>query len=280
MIAAVRGPYCTGPSAPAGTADLVRCPQRHSRSISWCSVTVTATSGRSKTWRRSTPVTGRPASPAPHRPHQRGSWRTSRSGRATCASVVPSCPSCPPGLRPLFFRSDRGRGGGLSSPSLDGGFEEFRGVCLSRASSSAIRSRACISSLSARASAACDSASSARSEATTAASTSSREPASSPGTARTLLPPRTAYPAIPHHRSARPLSRASLPYPVPLLLPVPDRAKYPLTWIDQYSEARTHGHLGDYAPSFSTHRSGGFSGTETIRSGDVPSASHDERWRR
>jgi hypothetical protein len=34
-------------------------------------------------------------------------------------------------LRPLFFRSDRGRGGGLSSPSLDGGLEEFRGVCRS-----------------------------------------------------------------------------------------------------------------------------------------------------
>jgi len=30
-------------------------------------------------------------------------------------------------------RSDRGRGGGLSSPSLDGGLEEVRGVCLSRA---------------------------------------------------------------------------------------------------------------------------------------------------
>ena len=47
---------------------------------------------------RSTPVTGRPASPAPHRPQQPGSWRTCRSGRATCASVVPLCPSCPPGF--------------------------------------------------------------------------------------------------------------------------------------------------------------------------------------
>jgi hypothetical protein len=45
----------------------------------------------------------------------------------------------------------------MSSPSLDGGLEEFRGVCLSRASSSAIRSRACASSSSTRASAACDS---------------------------------------------------------------------------------------------------------------------------
>ena len=31
-------------------------------------------------------------------------------------SVVSSCPSCPPGLRSLFFRSDRGFGGGLSRP--------------------------------------------------------------------------------------------------------------------------------------------------------------------
>ena len=86
---------------------------------------------------------------------------------------MPSCPSCPPGLRPLFFRSDR-RGGGLSSPSLDGGLDEFRGVCLSRASSSAIRSRACASSSTARASAACDTASSARSDATNAAASTAR----------------------------------------------------------------------------------------------------------
>ena len=34
MIAAIRGPYCTGPPAPGGAAALVRCPQLHSRSIS------------------------------------------------------------------------------------------------------------------------------------------------------------------------------------------------------------------------------------------------------
>jgi hypothetical protein len=35
------------------------------------------------------------------------------------------------GLRPVCFRSDRGRGrgGDLSSPSLDGGLDEFRGLC-------------------------------------------------------------------------------------------------------------------------------------------------------
>ncbi len=32
--AAIRGPYWTGASAPAGAAPLVRCPQTHSRSIS------------------------------------------------------------------------------------------------------------------------------------------------------------------------------------------------------------------------------------------------------
>ncbi len=42
-------------------------------------------------------------------------------------------PVLPARLAPVFFRSDRG--GGLSSPSLDGGLDEFRGVCLSRASS-------------------------------------------------------------------------------------------------------------------------------------------------
>jgi hypothetical protein len=34
---------------------------------------------------------------------------------------VPGCPSCPPGLRPVFFCSDRDRGGGFASPSPDGG---------------------------------------------------------------------------------------------------------------------------------------------------------------
>ena len=73
----------------------------------------------------------RPARPAPHPEHDLGSCRTSRSGFATWASVWPGCPSCPPGFRPVFFRSDRGRGGGFANPSADGGLEEFRDVCLS-----------------------------------------------------------------------------------------------------------------------------------------------------
>ena len=79
--------------------------------------------------RRSTPLTGRPARAAPHLPQPPGSCHTSRSGLATCVGVCPLCPSCPPGRRPLFFRNDRGAG--LASPSLDGGPEEFRGVCRS-----------------------------------------------------------------------------------------------------------------------------------------------------
>ena len=67
-------------------------------------------------------------------------------------------PSCPPGLRPVFFRSDRDRGGGFANPSPDGGMEEFRDVFLSRSSSSVIRS--------------CARASSPRSDTTSAASTS------------------------------------------------------------------------------------------------------------
>ena len=42
-----------------------------------------ARGGRSKTWRRSTDVTGRPARPAPQPQQAAGSCRTSRSGRAT-----------------------------------------------------------------------------------------------------------------------------------------------------------------------------------------------------
>ena len=98
-----------------------------------------------------------------------------RSGFATCASVVPGCPSCPPGLRPVFFRSDRDLGGGFANPSPDGGLEEFRDFFLSWSSSSAIRSRARPSSTRVSSSAARASASSRRSEATSAATTSSPE---------------------------------------------------------------------------------------------------------
>ena len=157
------------------------------------------TGGRSKTWRRSTPVTGRPASPAPHRPQQPGSWRISRSGRAACASVVPYARPARRGLRPLFFRSDRGFGAGSASPSLTAAWRNSRGFCFSRASSSAICFRAPASSARAWPSAATASASSPRSEATTAASTSYDGGPSSPGTPR---PYANAHRALPRHISA------------------------------------------------------------------------------
>ena len=60
--------------------------------------------------------------------------------------------------RPVFFRSDRDRGGGSANPSPDCGMEEFRDVALGRSSSSVIRS--------------CARASSPRSDTTSAAGTS------------------------------------------------------------------------------------------------------------
>jgi len=46
------------------------------------------------------------------------------SGSATCFKVRPPRPGCPPGLRPNLPCNDFGLG--LASPSLEGGFEEFR----------------------------------------------------------------------------------------------------------------------------------------------------------
>jgi hypothetical protein len=128
-----------------------------------------------------------PAAPGrlmPHLPIRPGRLRQ----RRTRMPVLPA--GLAAGLFPQRPRPRRR----LASPSPDGGLDEFRGVCLSRTSSSAIRSRACASSTAGRASAACESASSARSEATSAASTSSPEPASSPGTSGRYYHPRPAAP--------------------------------------------------------------------------------------
>ena len=74
--------------------------------------------------------------------------------------------------RPVFFRSDRGFGPPLDSPSADGGCEEFFDVRLTCASSPAIRSTAAPSCPRDRTSSPCAAASSARRLTTSAASTS------------------------------------------------------------------------------------------------------------
>jgi hypothetical protein len=92
----------------------------------------------SNTCRRMIPAGGPSAGSVLPQPAQAlGSCRTTSSGTATCRSVRPSRPGCPPGVRPDRPRSDFGAG--LSSPSLDGGLEEFRDEAASRRSSSAIR---------------------------------------------------------------------------------------------------------------------------------------------
>jgi hypothetical protein len=103
-----------------------------------------------------------PARPAPQPAQAAGSCGTGRAGTGTWTSAEPRRPPRPPGLRPLLFRNDRG--GGLPSPP-EGGLEEFREVCASRASISLIRSSAAASS-------SCAAASSPRSDTTSAASTS------------------------------------------------------------------------------------------------------------
>jgi hypothetical protein len=171
MIAAIRGPYWTGASALAGTVPLGAVPAA-ALALDQLMPGHLAPHRLQAGDLAALYPGDRPArQPAPHRPQQPGSCRISRSGRATCASVVPLWPSCPPGLRPLLFRSDRGRGAGLASPSPGGGLEEVRGFCFSRASSSAIRSRASASSARACSSAATAPASSRRSDAISAAST-------------------------------------------------------------------------------------------------------------
>ena len=53
--------------------------------------------------------------------------------------VTPGCPFGRPGLRPDLRRSDLGEG--LASASADGGYDEFRGFCRSRARSASTSAR-------------------------------------------------------------------------------------------------------------------------------------------
>jgi hypothetical protein len=65
-----------------------------------------------------------PDSPPPQPRHRPGSWHTTSSGRPVISSVAPGWPFARPGFRPDLRRSELGAG--LASPSLDGGFDEFR----------------------------------------------------------------------------------------------------------------------------------------------------------
>ena len=49
MTALIRAPYWTGAFTPAGVPAVVTAPHRHSREVSWCSVTRMAIGGRSNT---------------------------------------------------------------------------------------------------------------------------------------------------------------------------------------------------------------------------------------
>jgi hypothetical protein len=122
---------------PAGPAAAVSAPQPQRRETSRCSTTRTVICGMSNTCRRMIPAGGPSAVSVLPQPAQApGSWTTTSSGTATCRSVRPSRPGCPPGLRPDRLRSDFGAG--LSSPSADGGLEEFREEAASCRFSSAI----------------------------------------------------------------------------------------------------------------------------------------------
>jgi len=116
----------------------VTTPHEQRRDTSRCSTTHTVIFGMSNTCRRIILVGGPSAGSALPQPAQApGSCTTTSSGRSTCRSVRPWCPGCPPGSRPDRPRSDLGAG--LSSPSLDGGFDEFREEEASCRSSSAMR---------------------------------------------------------------------------------------------------------------------------------------------
>jgi hypothetical protein len=73
------------------------------------------------------PGTGdrRAGQPLPAPAARAGSWVTTAAGRPVISSVAPGWPFGRPGFRPLLLRSDLGAG--LASPSLEGGFDEFRG---------------------------------------------------------------------------------------------------------------------------------------------------------
>ena len=133
MIAVIRGPYSTGAVTPSGALPQVVAPHAQRRATSWCSITSSTIVGRSRTCRRSMPTSAAFARLAPRPPHPPGSCRLRSFGLWASAKVDPECPGCPPGLRPLLRRSDVGAGL-ANCESDDGGFDEFRLLCPSGAS--------------------------------------------------------------------------------------------------------------------------------------------------
>ena len=59
----------------------------------------------------------------PHPPHATGKCATDSSATGTCINALPAAPGCLPALRPPRPRIDVG--GGLASPSEEGGLDEF-----------------------------------------------------------------------------------------------------------------------------------------------------------
>ena len=131
----IRGPYCTGARTPSGARAFVSQPHPHFTVSIWCSVVTVFTGGMSMTCRRSTAVTGAFFRDFPQQPHFAGRCFTVLSGWSVSSIVAPGWPFGLPGLRPDLPRSDFGDG--LTRPSDDGGFDEFREFAFTWAARSA-----------------------------------------------------------------------------------------------------------------------------------------------
>lgn len=140
--AASPAPYCTRPTAHAGTSPTLVVPQlAQVFATTWYSVTCGrgGVGGVPNTWCRRSSKTGALARSAPHLRHAEGSPRMVSSGSSISRSVVPGAPSCLPGLRPERVREDRFGAGLANGRSDDGGLEEFEESLPRRRSSYATR---------------------------------------------------------------------------------------------------------------------------------------------
>ncbi len=92
-------------------------------------MTTSARSGRSNTWRFSTPVADFGPRDEPQRPQTHAVCSITQSGSATCRNVAPLWPFCPPLGRPDAPRRLPGTRGFAFNPSLEGGRELFELSC-------------------------------------------------------------------------------------------------------------------------------------------------------